>query len=241
MAGAAAVWAALSGAARADEVEDLLRGADDLTRGNSSHGVVQMQIHTATYDRTMRMEAWSEGTEKTLIRILYPEKDAGICTLKVDENLWNYLPKVDRTMKVPAGMMSGAWMGSHLSNDDLVRDSRLSDDFTWVVSERPSGGAGRWVIELTPKPDAAVVWGRITAVIGADRLPVETRYYDEKGALVRTMTWSDVAVFDGRRIPATFTITPADKPGEYTKVTQMALDIDAPVDPSTFTLQALKP
>lgn len=227
--------------AHADEIEDVLRASDDLTRGNSSHSVIEMSVHTASYDRMMRMEAWSQGTERTLIRILYPEKDAGISTLKVDENLWNYLPKVDRTMKVPAGMMSGAWMGSHLSNDDLVHESRLSDDFTWTVPERPSGGKGRWVIELVPKPDTPVVWGKITATIGADKIPQSMQYYDEKGVLVRTMAWSDVQVFDGKRIPATITVTPADKPGEYTKITQLALDLDAVVDPATFTLQALKP
>jgi hypothetical protein len=232
---------ALSGAARAGEVEDLLRGVDDLNRGASAHSVIEMQVHTATYDRTMRMEAWSQGTENTLIRILYPEKDAGISTLKVSDNLWNYLPKVDRTIKVPAGMMSGAWMGSHVSNDDLVRDSRLSDDFTYTITERPTGSTGKWVIELVPKPDAAVVWGKVVTHIGPDRLPQKVLYYDEAGALVRTMTWSGVEVFDGRRMPSTFTITPADKPGEYTTVRQLAIDFDAAIDPSTFTLQALKP
>jgi hypothetical protein len=159
----------------------------------------------------------------------------------VSDNLWNYLPKVDRTIKVPAGMMSGAWMGSHVSNDDLVRDSRLSDDFTYTITERPTGSTGKWVIELVPKPDAAVVWGKVVTHIGPDRLPQKVLYYDEAGALVRTMTWSGVEVFDGRRMPSTFTITPADKPGEYTTVRQLAIDFDAAIDPSTFTLQALKP
>ncbi|HMV67048.1 MAG TPA: outer membrane lipoprotein-sorting protein [Myxococcota bacterium] len=241
MAAAAALLTALAGPARAGEVEDLLRGVDDLNRGASAHSVVEMQVHTASYDRTMRMEAWSQGTDNTLIRILYPEKDAGISTLKVGDNLWNYLPKVDRTIKVPAGMMSGAWMGSHVTNDDLVHDSRLSDDFTYTITGRPTNGTGQWVIELVPKPDAPVVWGKIVAKINADKLPDQMTYYDEGGALVRTMAWSKVETFDGRRMPSTFTITPADKPGEFTTVRQLAIDFDAAVDPSTFTLQALKP
>lgn len=232
----------LGGAASAeDEVERLLRASDDLARGSSSIAVMEMQVKTAQYERTMKMQAWSKGTDRTLVRLLEPAKDAGVSTLKVGENLWNYLPKVDRTMKVPAGMMSGAWMGSHFTNDDLVRESRLSEDFTWTVDERPAGGKGQWVITLVPRPDAPVVWGKVVARIGADELPIDTLYYDEKGALVRTMRFEDVKEFDGRRIPARFRLEPADKSGEFTEMRYLSLDVDADVADALFTLQALKP
>ncbi len=237
---ALALWLA-SPAHAEDDVERLLRANDDLMRGTSSIAVMEMQVKTAQYERTMKMQSWSRGTEQTLVRLLEPAKDAGVATLKVGENLWNYLPKVDRTMKVPAGMMSGAWMGSHLSNDDLVRDSRLSDDFTWTVDERPVGGKGKWTITLTPKPDAAVVWGKVVAHIGPDEIPLDTLYYDEKNTLVRTMRFDDVKVMDGRKVPARFRLEPADKPGEFTEMRYLSLDIDAPVEDSLFTLQALKP
>jgi hypothetical protein len=226
-------------AAEPVDVEALLRESDDLTRGTSSRAVIEMHVKTANYERTMRMEAWSQGTDKTLIKLLAPEKDAGIATLKVDDNIWNYLPKVDRTMKVPAGMMSGAWMGSHFSNDDLVRESRFSDDFTWTVVESPDTGT-KYVIDLVPKPDAPVVWGKIRAVIGADRLPIETVFYDEKGAVARTMTYTDVKTIDGRAIPARMRMIPGDKPEEFTEITYLELDFDAAVPPEKFTLQGLK-
>lgn len=232
------------GASAADdvaaEVEALLKRSDDLFRGVSSHAVMEMQVKTERYTRAMKMETWAKGTENTLVRILEPAKDAGVATLKVGDNLWNYLPKVDRTMKVPAGMMSGAWMGSHFTNDDLVQESRLSDDFTFEVAERPSGGQGRWVVQLVPKPDAPVVWGRVEHEIGADDLPVATRYYDEKGALVRTMTFEEVGDLGGRRIPRVMRLTPADKPEESTVVRYVSLDLDANVADSMFSLQALK-
>lgn len=221
------------------DVEALLRESDDLTRGTSSRAVIEMHVKTANYERTMRMEAWSQGTDKTLIKLLSPEKDAGIATLKVDDNIWNYLPKVDRTMKVPAGMMSGAWMGSHFSNDDLVRESRFSDDFTWTVLETPETGT-RYVIELVPKPDAPVVWGKIRTTIGKDRLPIETVFFDEKGTAARTMTFSDVKTLDGRAMPAVMRMVPGDKPGEFTEITYVELDFDAAIAPEKFTLQGLK-
>lgn len=221
-------------------VEELLRGTDDVTRGSSSIATIEMQVQTRRYNRTMRMEAFTQGSEKSLIRIKAPAKDAGIATLKVDDNLWNYLPKVDRTMKVPAGMMGGSWMGSHFSNDDLVGESRLSEDFTWTVDQRPQGGVGNYIITLIPKPDAAVVWGKVVAEIRPDKIPLKIAYYDEKNEPVRTMTWSEVKEVDGRTMPTLMTIVPADKPEEYTKITYVSIDFDVDLPPSTFTQQALR-
>ncbi|MFT5684421.1 MAG: outer membrane lipoprotein-sorting protein [Myxococcota bacterium] len=221
-------------------VEQLLSGTDDLTRGTSSQAIMVMEVKTARYERTVKMQSWSQGTDKSLIQILEPAKEAGISTLKVGDNIWNYLPKVDRTMKVPAGMMSGAWMGSHISNDDLVKESRLSEDFDYEITERPEGDTGRWVIELTPRPDAAIVWGKIVATIGVDQLPQTISYHDEDGALVRTMTYSDIRDIGGRLIPTRFTVVPADKPGEYTAISYESLEFDVEIPDSTFSLQALR-
>lgn len=221
-------------------IEELLDATDDIARGERSIATIQMQVKTDRYERSMSMKAWSEGQDKTLIRILEPAKDAGVATLKVDDNIWNYLPKVDRTIKVPAGMMSGSWMGSHFTNDDLVKESRMNDDFTGVITARPTGDAGEWTIELTPKPDAPVVWGKVAVHIHADRMPDRIEYYDEHGALVRTMAFSDVKDFDGRKVPSVMTLTPADKPGEFTKITYAELDFDAEIDPNTFSLQSLR-
>lgn len=232
--------AVAAGPAAEPTIDELLNAADDIQRGESSHATITMQVKTDRYERTMTMESWAQGTEKTLIRILQPDKDAGIATLKVDDNIWNYLPKVDRTMKVPAGMMGGSWMGSHFTNDDLVKESRMSEDFDGVITGRPEGGAGEWVVELTPKPDAPVVWGKVIARVNPALIPTRIEYFDEKGTLVRTMQFQDIRTMDGRQVPATMLLQPADKPDEYTRVSYDAIDFDVQIPDSTFTLQALK-
>ena len=222
-------------------LDELLRNTDDVTRGASSIATMEMHVRTARYERNMRMKVWAQGEERTLIRIEAPAKDAGISTLKVDDSIWNYLPKVDRTMKVPAGMMSGNWMGSHFSNDDLVKESRLSEDFDGAITGRPGDDPdGVYTVELTPKADAAIVWGRIELTIRADRLPLEIRYLDEDMELVRTMSFSDYQELDGRQVPTQMTLVPADEPDEFTRMTYVELDFDVDIPESTFTLQALK-
>lgn len=220
-------------------LEQLLLATDDATRGDQSHAVLAMHVRTARYERTMQMEAWSKGTDRTLVRILAPEKDAGVTTLKVDDNLWNYLPKVDRTMKVPAGMMSGSWMGSHFTNDDLVRDSRLSEDYGCAVTGRPADSGGNYVVRCTPKPDAPVVWGSVDAVVRPDLVPVRIEFRDEKGALARTMSYGDVRVVGGKPVPHQMRLDPHDAPGEFTEIRFASLDLTVKLDDNLFSLQAL--
>lgn len=222
----------------APTAEELLNATDDVFRGKSSTATIEMQVKTKRYERTMRMRSWALGTEKSLIVIDEPAKDAGMATLKVDDNIWNYLPKVDRTMKVPAGMMSGSWMGSHFSNDDLVKENRLAEEFTWT--EPTQNELGNWVLTLTPKPDAPVVWGSLVVEVTEDRIPVKVVYNDEDGSVARTMTWEDVKEIGGRKMPALMRLVPADAPDEFTVVRYIDIDFDADVPESKFSLQSLK-
>jgi len=232
--------------AHADEaaptLEELLDGVDDVQRGESSRARMSMHVKTKRWERTMVMETWSEGEDKSLIKIVAPAKEAGTSTLMVDDNIWNYLPKVDRTMKVPASMMSGAWMGSHFSNNDLVRSARFADEFTFELKQSPAAdGTGHWIIECTPKEDAPVVWGKVVVnVRGEDRMPDEITYWDEDGVLVRTMQFLDIEEISGRKVPMTMMLIPADEPDEFTKISYESLEFDPELPASTFTLQSIR-
>ena len=224
-------------AAAEPTIEELLDATDDVNRGASSKSTITMQVKTKRYERTMTMDAWSRGEEDSLIRITAPAKDAGTTTLKVGDDMWNYIPKIDRTMKIPPGMMSGAWMGSHFSNDDLVKSNRLADEFTY---EKESVVDGVYTIVCTAKPDAAVVWGKVVVKVREDKIPLEVGYYDEDGELARKLTFSDVRELGGRTVPATMLLEPADRPGEFTKITTTAMNFDVKFDDRTFSLQSLK-
>ena len=231
----------VSSAHAAPTVEEILVKADDMFRQDHSIVTMEMYVKTSRYERRMKMEATSLGTEKSLIRILEPAKEAGTCTLKVDKNMWNYLPKVDRTMKIPAGMMGGSWMGSHLTNDDLVKENRFSEDFQTKLLATPESSDDKlYVIELIPNPDTPVVWGKIVSRSNAELLPVDVKYYDEDGSLKRTDSFSEIKEMDGIRMPTQFTITPADKPDEMTRMTYLEADFTTEVSPKLFSLQSLR-
>jgi outer membrane lipoprotein-sorting protein len=229
-------------AASAQTPREIIDRVDRLLRGESSRGTVTMEVVTEHWSRTMEMRIWSLGTTYALIRITAPAKDAGTATLKVDQEIWNYLPHVDRTIKLPASLMGASWMGSHFTNDDLVKDSRLIDDYDIALGyQGPRDGVPVWEFVLTPKPEAAVVWGKIEEQIRqSDLMPVWARFYDDRGNLARTMTSSDYRLMGGRLVPARTVVRPADKPNEHTTITYRDLEFNVPLPPSFFSLRSLQ-
>jgi hypothetical protein len=221
---------------------DIVDQVDRLMRGNSSRGTVTMEIVTAHWARTMELRVWSLGTQYALIRILSPAKDAGTATLKAGNEIWNYLPRVDRTIKVPSSLMGAAWMGSHFTNDDLVKESRIIDDYDITIGyEGPRDGVDVWEFVLTPKPEAAVVWGKIEEQVRqSDLMPTWGKYYDERGQLTRTISFSDYRRMGGRLVPAVMTVLPTDKPAERTVLRYTDLAFDVGLDPAFFSLRQLR-
>ena len=228
--------------AQAIEINVLMEHIDRLWRGDTSQVTMSMTVKTRRYQRSMKMEAWSRGKEHSLIIIREPIKDRGIATLKVEENIWNYLPKINRVTKVPASMMSGSWMGSHFTNDDLVKESTFIDDFDSVISfEGERDGVAIYEVTSTPKPDAAVVWGKVVMTIHQDNFaPLHAYYYDEEGIQVRVMRFDQIREVDGRAIPMRMTLIPEDKPGELTEVLYEEVAFGITLREDFFSLQNLK-
>lgn len=216
-----------------------LAAVDDLYQGKTSQGTLEMEVVTPEWSRTMRLRLWSKGRDVFLVRVEAPAKDRGVSTLRNGAEIWNYLPNIDRTVRIPPAMLASAWMGSDLTNNDLVKLSRLSRDY---VGQFTSGAPpGELVITALPKPDAAVVWTRVVARVRQDGLlPEEVRYYGDDGALARTVTFSDLRPLGGRRIPAVLTVVPAGKPGHRTVLRYLTLELDRPLPDARFSVYALR-
>ena len=220
----------------------ILNTVDDLWRGSSSYALVSMRVTTEHYSRSMRMEGWSKGKEKTLFRVLEPLREKGTMTLKSGKHIYTYLPKTDRTIRLTSGMMMGSWMGSHLTNDDLVKEARLGDDYDASISFEGKRD-GRNIIEFTliPKPDAPVVWGKLVMTVLADGFtPLLERYFDEDMQLARTFTFSKIKQLAGRKRPSVLRVEPADKPDEFTEFIYEKLELNIPLKDAMFSKSSLK-
>lgn len=224
--------------AEAPEARALVRQIETQYQGRTSHARMIMKIVTRGYTREMAMETWSQGRDKFLARVLAPKKDAGTATLKLGTEMWNYLPKIDRMIKVPGSMMGDRWMGSHLTNDDLVKDQQVDELYRFSTTPGPGGST---LITAVPRPQTPVVWGKIVYQLDlAAKLPQRISYHDEDGVLARVMSFDEVKQLGDRRLPTRMRFAPTDEEGEYTEVRYETLEFDRPFPEDTFSLRSLR-
>lgn len=221
---------------------ELVEHVERLLWGKTNHGVSEMTVTTPSWTRTLKFRFWMDRPRYTLIRILSPPKEEGIGSLRIQSEMWNYLPKVARIIKIPASMMLQSWMGSDFSNDDLVKESSMLEDYTHrLIGKEQLDNVPTYRVQSVPKPDAAVVWGKIVYFIRVtDRQPLKEEYYDERGELIKVMTFGDVRALGGRVIPTRWTMQPVAKPGHRTVMEIREMTFDQPIDQSFFSLANLR-
>lgn len=208
--------------------------------GKTFQADFDMTITTPAWSRTLSLLVTMDRPGKSFLRVAAPAKDAGIASLRIGTEMWNYIPAIERTVKIPPSLMLQPWLGSDFTNDDLVKESSLVEDYTHKVVESPQDdNSGRYVIEASPKAQAAVVWGKIVYTTRADFVPQSQAYFDERGRLVRTLTYSDIRPLGGRDVPTRWEMKPADKPGKSTTIVLKKVSYDQALDSALFSLRAL--
>lgn len=196
---------------------------------------MEMEIVNPNWERTLRMNIWTETMKNTFIDILYPNKEKGSGTLRKGSEMWNFLPKVGKVVKVPPSMMMSSWMGSDFNNDDLVKETTLSDNYT--AKSLNSTDKSIHSIELTPLKSTVTVWGKIILTVKKDNLmPIKEEYFDEKGNRIRTLNFSEYKTMGGRLIPARLELSPEGKTNQKTVIKYLDAKFDTALPSDTFTL-----
>jgi outer membrane lipoprotein-sorting protein len=222
------------------DADRLLRAYDDLYSSSGTTARVEISIVTTRKTRTLQLRFWAKGEDRALMVVDAPPRDAGTATLKVDKNLWNYLPKISRTVRVPASMMMGSWMGSDLTNDDIVRDSSYEEDYESEVVGRTADPPG-WKVRMKARPEAVGLWNSVEMVFADDGgLPVMAQFFDRKDRLSRTMTFGEVKVLGGRRVPTVITIVPEREEGRMTEFRYLEVEFDVKLSDDVFSLASLE-
>lgn len=210
--------------------------------GRTVQGRYDMHISTPRWKRSLQLAVWMDRPERSFIRILSPAKEAGIGSLRIKTEMWNYLPSVERVVKIPPSMMLQPWMGSDFTNDDLVKESSITEDYTHRVLEAAGGDDAEVLrVEALPKPNAPVIWGKIIYTVqGTDFMPMKQEFFSEKGELIRVLTFSDVRSVGGRMIPTRWDMRSVNKPGNLTTIVVKDAVYDRPIEPGIFTQRNLR-
>jgi outer membrane lipoprotein-sorting protein len=226
----------------AQTAEEIVRKADEKLRGNTSQVELTIKTVRPNWTRSMDVKAWMKGSDYSMILIQSPAKDKGIAFLKRKKEVWNWMPSLERTIKLPPSMMSQSWMGTDFTNDDLVKESSIVNDYTHsITGDTVIDDRSCHIIQLIPKREAAVVWGKLIVCISKkDFLELHTRFFDEDGRLINIMNAYDVKMMDNRLIPTRFEMIPVDKKNQKTEMIYRTVKYNRPIEDGFFTAEKMK-
>ena len=222
------------------DAKQIVREAIDYWRGATSHTIAEMLVHRSSWERSMSMEAWTEGEEKTLVRFTAPAKDAGSASLTIDNEVWSYSPKINRIVKIPSSMRSQSWMGSDFSYQDLSKANDILEDYEHeLVSTAELEGHTVFTISAIPKPSAAVVWGKEVLLIRDDNIILVHEFYDQDIKLVKKLTAREIKPLGGRIYATVIRMEKTESLNEWTEVTHREASFGIAIPDSVFTLSNL--
>lgn len=227
----------------AQDAREIVKRANDKINGErSSYSEMKMTIIRPEWERTVEFKSWTKGTEFALTLITAPARDKGQSFLKRGSEMWSWNPTISRMIKLPPSMMSQGWMGSDYTNDDILNESSVVDDYIHEIDgEEEIEGRLCYRIKMTAKEDAAVIWGhQVRWIDKKDYIFMKAELYDEDGYLVRTELGKDIKNMDGRLIPTVLELIPEDEEGYKTVVEIKLIEFNIPVEDSFFSQQNLK-
>lgn len=221
---------------------EIIKNSEEKYRGNSSKASMTIIIERPKWSREMSLTSWNKGNDYSISVITAPAKDAGTVMLKRDKEIYNYVPSIERVIKLPPSMMMQNWMGTDLTNDDLVRETSMVEDYdAKLIGSEIIETRKAYKIVLTPKPNAAVVWNKVIIWIDQKEfLQLKTEFYDEDDFLVNTFLGKDIKDIGGRILTSKMEVIPADKPGNKTIMLYNNIEFDIDIEDSYFTTQNMK-
>ncbi|MBN1252657.1 MAG: outer membrane lipoprotein-sorting protein [Bacteroidales bacterium] len=221
---------------------EIIKNANDKERGTTNKAEMTMTIQRPTWSRTVKFKSWGKGREYSMTIITYPAKEKGQTFLKRKNELWNWNPTISRMIKLPPSMMSQGWMGSDYTNDDILKESSIVVDYNHkIIGNEAVSGYDCYKIEMIPKEEAIVVWGKVIKWISkTDFLQLKSVYYDEDGYIVKTEIGKDVKKIGGRLLPTKIEIIPEDESGNKTIVILNSAEFDIPIEETFFSQQNMK-
>ena len=221
---------------------EIVKKMDNNMRGETSQAILMIKTVRPTWSREMTVKTWMKGTNYAMILVQAPIKEKGIVFLKRKKEVWNWMPTLERNIKLPPSMMTNSWMGTDFTNDDLIKEASVVEDyFHKIVGDTIIDNRNCYIIEFLPKPNTAVVWGKLVVAIDKkDFLELYTEFYDEEGALINVMQVDSIKIMDGRLIPTHMEMIPQNKKNHKTELFYKSVLFNRQIDDNFFNTEQMK-
>ena len=135
--------------------DEIVRRADQVMIGDSAKYDSIMVIKRPNInDLKAKYRTYFKGRgKKVLVKILYPPEKIGKDLLFIGNNMWQYIPNVERSVRI-AGTQR--FMGGDFNNSDLLKVSLVDDYQAELIKTTVIEGAECYYLKLKAKSPSAI-------------------------------------------------------------------------------------
>jgi len=222
--------------------EEIIKKVDTNTSFTTTYMEARMIVHTTKRVDEKQLKIWAEGNEKSYSEVLAPEREAGTKYLKIDEDLWMWLPSAEKIIRISGHMLRQSMLGSDMSYEDsMERSSELLDKYSCelldeeIISERDC-----YVLELTAT-DREVTYYRRKMWIDKERfISLREELYAKSGKLLKEMEIIEVKQIGKRWYPVNIVMRNKLRKNSYTEFILDVIEFDIELDEDIFSQRHLE-
>lgn len=191
--------------------------------------------------RTFEIVSYGRGEHDSTMEYLSPARDKGTRMLKLGNELWLYLPSVERVQKLSGHMLRQGMMGGDLSYEDLMSSTEMRERYTaTVVGEDTVDGRACWKLEMVATDDSVAYPRRLSCVDKVTYIPLNQELYALSGMLLKTWTMSDVKQFGSRHFPGKMVVRDHVKKESVTTIEFKEIEFGIEFPREIFSLRWLE-
>jgi len=233
--------------------EEIIEKVDKNMTFDSAKTEAKLVIHIRGQVRTKTMMSYSEGEDKSFSEFLSPARDKGVKYLKIGDNMWMYLPSVEKIIKIAGHMLRQSMMGSDFSYEDALESGNLLDKYdiklateetTYIKfrrgTEEVTKGRPCYVLELTAKVKDVTYYKRKIWVDREIFVPVKEELFAKSGKKLKVMVMADVKKYGRRYYPRYMSMRNLLRKDSLTEMFVTDIDFDAKIPKDTFTQRNLR-
>lgn len=228
-------------AADAPAVTEVLNKVDANLNSDSRSSSMKMTV-VDKRTREFEMQSYSMGNETASIEYLAPARDKGTRMLKKGDELWMFLPAVEKTQKISGHMLRQGIMGSDMSYEDMMNSSDWEKTYHGEIeTTEPLDGRPHYKIVMTAKDDTIAYPKRIAWVDTETFIPTKQELYALSGVLLKTWDMGDVRQYEGGRYyPHTMKVSDKLKEGSETLVSVTSVQFGVALQDEVFSMRWLE-
>ena len=223
------------------EAKEILARIDEHSIADNRVVASTMIIHGRRASREISSRSWIQGEERSFTEYLSPPREKGVKMLKLQDQLWTYSPATDRTIHISGHMLRQSVMGSDLSFEDMMEDTRLEESYSAEISGREIiDGRDCWILSLTAIREEVAYHGRKIWVDRERYLPLREERLARSGKLLKTIQVKEVKRQGERWLAVHVVYKDALRKGGGTEFRMDEVVFDAEIPAHVFSKASLR-